>query len=225
MKYRPSHFLLSIVFALLTGCGNNKNETKTNQLTQGTDSLRRDSLVPEIRADDNIVLNDSLTDQLKPIRENFKRINAIARWTKIDSLDLWETTEGGEAKFYYAGNNLEKISVRHFGETFQQLAEYYLLNGQLSFVFEKAYRYNRPMYYDSVAMKESGDTEAFDFDKSIVVENRGYFKNEKLVHQINNDSSGSPDSGNLPDEEKRIKTEFGRLMKLQGESKGRPNTK
>ena len=44
--------------------------------------------------------SDSLTKKLKPIRNNFKRINAIKRWTSIVSKDLEETLEGGEAKYY-----------------------------------------------------------------------------------------------------------------------------
>ena len=44
--------------------------------------------------------SDSLTKRLKPIRANFKRINAINRWTSIVSKDIEETLEGGEAKYY-----------------------------------------------------------------------------------------------------------------------------
>lgn len=49
----------------------------------------------------------------------------------------FESTEGGEAKYYYQKNKLEKIITRIFGESGQILTEYYLLNGQLSFVYEK----------------------------------------------------------------------------------------
>jgi hypothetical protein len=59
-----------------------------------------------------------MVESLKPIRENFKRINSTSQWTTITQQELWESTEGGEAKFYYTGNKLEKIVTRHLGETY-----------------------------------------------------------------------------------------------------------
>ena len=31
----------------------------------------------------------------------YKGINSTENWTTIKTKDIWETTEGGEAKFYY----------------------------------------------------------------------------------------------------------------------------
>ena len=150
-----------------------------------------------------------MTERLKPIRANFKRINSISEWEAIYKKDLLESTEGGEAKFYYSHEQLEKITTRHFGETLQQLREYYLLNGQLSFVFEKSYNYNRPIYYDTTTMKENNDREAFDFEKSEIIEDRSYFEKGKLLHQINNQDCGSPFADDyLLGEQKRIKSDF-----------------
>ena len=157
--------------------------------------------------------NEYMADRLKPIRANFKRINSITNWTSIDTEESSESTEGGEAKFYYLNGQLEKIVTRHYGETFQLLTEYYLLNNQLSFVFEKRHKYNRPLYYDTTAMKENSDTEAFDFDKSEIIEDRSYFENGELLHQINNEDCGSPFSNDyLIEEQKRIKTYFDKLI-------------
>ncbi len=168
-----------------------------------------------IITEEDLPVNEYLTERLKPIRANYKRINSITNWTNIDTKELWETTEGGEAKYYYQKRQLEKITTRHFGETFQQLTEYYLMNGQLSFVFEKSYKYNRPMYYDTAAMKENNDTEAFDFEKSEIVEDRSYFENGKLLHQLNNQDCGSPFADDyLLEEQKRIKTGFEKLIEL-----------
>ena len=180
------------------------------------DSLKRDTVeLKETFNQEDFPVNEYLTEKLKPIRDNFKRINSIPKWTIIKTKDIWETTEGGEAKFYYLNGQLEKITTRHFGETFQLLAEYYLLKGQLSFVFEKSYKYNRPMYYDSTSMKENSDTEAFGFDKSEIVEDRSYFDKEKLLHQLNNQDCGSPFAASyLLEEQKRINTDFKKLIKL-----------
>ena len=102
--------------------------------------------------EEDVVENEYLINELEPIRANFKRINSTTAWTGIDTVDLWESTEGGLARYYYSNDTLHKIIVRQFGETFQYLAEYYLLNAQLSFVFEKRLEYNRPIYWDSTAM-------------------------------------------------------------------------
>lgn len=165
---------------------------------------------------DDIIVNEYLTKKLNPIRENFKRINSINNWTSRNKKDLWESTEGGEATFYYLNGVLEKIVAKIFGETFQQLSEYYLLNGKLSFVFEKSYKYNRPMYYDSIVMKENKDTVAFNFEMSEIIEDRSYFENGKLIHQLNNQDCGSPFADDyLLEEQKRIKTNFDKLVKLE----------
>jgi len=191
-------------------------ETQTDLGSVSVDSLQPDTIqLRETFNEEDLPVNEYLTERLKPIRENFKRINSFTNWTFIDTKELWETTEGGEVKYYYQNGQLEKIVTRHFGETFQQLNEYYLMNGQLSFVFEKTYKYNRPMYYDTTAMKENNDTEAFDFEKSEIVEDRSYFENGKLLHQLNNQDCGSPFADDyLLEEQKRIKTDFEKLIKL-----------
>lgn len=174
--------------------------------------------------EEDIPENEYLTDRLKLIRANFKRINSITNWTSIDTEELSESTEGGKAKFYYKNRQLEKIVTCNYGEIGQLLTEYYLLDEQLSFVFEKSYNYNRPFYYESTAMKENNDTEAFDFDKSEIIEDRSYFENGKLLHQINNQDCGSPFAdGYLLEEQKRIKTNFDKLVKQKKKKSSKLN--
>ncbi len=207
-----------LTFFLLTSCGQQKTEqtittvsdttTKNNAVTTDTIELK------ETFSEEDLPVNEYLTNRLKPIRANFKRINSITNWTSIDTKELSESTEGEEAKFYYQNGQLEKIATRHYGETFQLLTEYYLLKGQLSFVFEKRHKYNRPLYYDTTAMKENNDTEAVDIDKSEIIEDRSYFENGKLLHQINNQDCGSPFADDyLLEEQKRIKRDFDKLVK------------
>lgn len=117
--------------------------------------------------------------------------------------------------FYFQENKLEKIITRHFGETAQKLTEYYLLNGELSFVFEKLYKYNRSIYWDLKAKEENNDTEVFNFEKSEIMEDRSYFTDGKLLHQINNQDCGSPFASNyLLEEQERLLTEFRNLIIL-----------
>ncbi len=220
MKIKILFAIIPTVLIILVSCNSAKQKdasTKKETANVLTDTLHRDSIaLKETFKEDDVVYNEFATDSLKLIRQNFKRINSITKWSAVNKKDLWETTEGGEANFYYLNGVLEKIAARNYGETFQQLTEYYLLNKKLSFVFEKTYRYNRPMYYDSAAMKANNDTETFDMEKSGIIEDRSYFKNEILFHQVNNQDCGSPFAKSyLLKEQKRIKEDFNNLMKLE----------
>ena len=204
-----------LIFLSVFNLGYSQN-TKINASKEKQSTTRYDII--KARASFNkedLPVNEYLTDKLKPIRENFKRINSIEKWHFIKQRDLFESAEGGEAKYYYQKNKLEKIITRIFGESGQTLTEYYLLNEQLSFVYEKDYKYNRPLYYDTKAMKENNDTEAFDFDKSEITENRSYFVNGKLVHILNIEDCGAPFSSDyIAEEQKSILGEYLKLQKL-----------
>lgn len=224
-KFKPTlkQTIYILTFLLLTSCGQLNSEQTTPIITDTT-SISTNAITTNIVKTDIVELketlnkedlpvNDYLTERLKPIRANFKRINSIKNWTDIVVEELFESTEGGEAKYYYKNGRLEKIVARHYGETFQLLVEYYLLDGQLSFAFEKLRKYNRPLYYDTTAMRANNDTEAFDLSKSEIIEDRSYFEKGKLLHQINNEDCGSPLADNyLLEEQERIKADFSKLM-------------
>ena len=194
--------------------------------SENSRSVRIASILEKILSDTSIlrmtyreedtIYNEYLLERLKRIRENFKRINSIDKWSSITKEEFNESTEGGEASFYYSNQILEKIITRHYGEMFQRLTEYYLLHGKLSFVVEKTIRYNGPIYYDSVAMKENDDDQSFNLDSSKIEEDRSYFENNKLIHQVNNEDCGSPMAADyLLKEEKRILGKFESLMRAQ----------
>lgn len=157
-----------------------------------------------------------LKNRIKPIQANFKSINSITKWTSVKKKDIeGESAEGGEATFYYTDKGLEKVIARHYGEMGQMLIEYYLMNGQLSFVFEKEYRYNRPLFYDTKAMKENNDTEAFDFNKSEVITTRNYFENGNIIMISNTTGRGFNIGADYPSEQEKSLTEsFKKLLKL-----------
>jgi hypothetical protein len=218
-----TNILLAITAVFFFSCNSTKqNDTVSIEQSTATrlDTFRIDTaILKETFQQEDTAYNEYLAGRLKPIRENFKRINSISKWTSVDKKELDESTEGGEATFYYSNNVLEKIVTRHFGETFQQLTEYYLLNEQLSFVFEKSYKYNRPIYYDSTSMKENNDNQAFDFEKSEITEDRSYFDKGKLIHQVNNQDCGSPFANDyLLSEQKRITADIDKLNPLKKSS-------
>lgn len=220
MSKKLIYFILTLSTAFFIGCGTDNNNTFSTvgsiKPSAKIDSLFRDtSELKEAFNQEDLPVNEYLTDQLKPIRANFKRINSIAKWTTIKTKSNWETTEGEEAKFYFLNGQLEKITTRHFGKTFQLLTEYYLLNGKLSFVLSKSYKYNRPTQRDSTSIKTDINTKAIDLEKSEVVEDRSYFENGKLLHQINSQDCGSPFADDyLLGEQKRISADFEKLLKL-----------
>ncbi|MGE8432165.1 hypothetical protein [Chryseobacterium joostei] len=208
---------LSVLFILLTAISfiyaeNLQHGFSSSSVDRMGDTIR----IKESYKEKDTDANEYLKDRLKPIQYNFKRINSITNWTSIKKQNIeGESAEGGEATYYYKNKRLEKIMARHYGEMGQTLVEYYLLNGKLSFVFEKDYKYNRPLFYDVKAMKENNDTEAFDFEKSEIMETRNYFEKENLIHIVNSQDCGAPFSGSyMSEEEKDIKEDFKRLLKL-----------
>lgn len=126
-----------------------------------------------------------MVTRLKPIKENFKRINSITKWDKIERKDVFDkSSEGGEVSYYYSDNKLEKIVAIYYGESGKYISEYYLLDDTLSFVFEQEHRYNRPIYWTPETAKENGDSEAFDLKKSQISEIRSYFEKGKIIYQL-----------------------------------------
>ena len=180
MKKKLTYILASLAFLSVGAIDNTESLTNTAPSFVYTSNLQ----------DSNT--NESLSNRLKPIKENFKRINTITNWTAIDTKSLWESLEGGEIKYYYQNENLEKIITKHYGEMYQQLTEYYILDGQLSFVYTKHYKYY----------------ETFGLENSQIFENRSYFENGKLIYQINNPDKDTPFKGYLIEHVNNLKASF-----------------
>jgi hypothetical protein len=173
---------------------NNKvTETKTELSSASANCLKQDKIqLKETFNEEDLPLNEYLTERLKPIRVIFLQINSIINWTSINTEELCETTEGRKAKFYYQSGQLEKIVPDTLARLFNRLTDYYLMNEQLLFVFEKSYKYKRPIYNNTIAIKENNDSEVFEFDKSELIEDQSNFEKERLIHQFNNQDCGSP---------------------------------
>ncbi|MDM1061541.1 hypothetical protein HXZ62_03065 [Empedobacter falsenii] len=142
--------------------------------------------------------NDKVkSEEIKTIKANFSRINSIKNWTKIKEVETDDSTEGGFINYYFLNDKLKKIVVRKFGESGQYLAEYYLLNNKLSFVFEQDTTYNFPLYW-----KEFNDK------KSKIEEFRYYFEDRKLILFIGK-------SENYKTESENTLVEFDELIKIK----------
>lgn len=167
--------------------------------------------------DTSIVEDESeyMIEKLKPIRDYVNKIDSIKEWSLVLKKDIFLTTEGGEATFFNWNGKLKKVKTTEYGETFQKHSNYYLKNDSLLFVYERVIKYNRPFYHDSVAMKELGDDEAFDFNKSLIVETESYFENGKLIRSLDNQDCGAPYNDEYRNEERtRIFKEFKELKDL-----------
>jgi len=208
-------FKFAIGFLLMTAYG--CNGTQNNVVEVKLDSLQSsttDSVFDQKNSSSDEVIDTVSDRELVSIRENFKKINSIQKWTSVVTKELdEESTEGGEARYFYAKGKLEKITTWHFGEIFQAKTEYYLLENRLSFVYEKILRYNRPITFDSADMQKHGDSAVFDIKKSEPIEHRSYFKNGKLIYGINSPNPAKPLSKEeLLNEEKRLNETFESLL-------------
>ncbi len=154
-------------------------------------------------------------EKLVLIKAQVKRINEISEWTSIDERDLEQSTEGGTATYYFQQDTLLKIDVVHFGETGKAIQEFYTKDGQLSYVLETDYTYNRPITWDSTAMKENNNTEVFDMDQSEIMEEASYFDNGSLIQHTNSQDCGAPFATDyLKQIEADLKNEFESLKEL-----------
>lgn len=151
--------------------------------------------------------------KIQIIKENFKDINKITNWTSTNSIELTESTEGGELIACYDKSELKKLIVSIYGETYKQIQEYYLLKNKLSFVYHKFYKYNRPIYWDSTAMKDNKDDQVFDIGKSTIEEQRFYFDSDKMIQWINeNNTKENSSTKEFKDKETEIANDFNRLI-------------
>ena len=219
MTIKITNISLAAALLIFVGCNaaqQEETDLTRQELISDVDSLQTNTVVlKDTSQKQDTAYNEIIANTLTAIRANFKRINSIAKWASTQKKELNEATEGSEATFYFSNSGLEKIVTQHFGETFQRSTEYYLLADQLSFVFEKSVKYNRPLYYDSVAMKESNDNQVFDIKKSETDEYRSYFDKGKLIHKIIKQNSGSQSAdNNLSEEQKRITEAYIKLRAM-----------
>lgn len=156
-----------------------------------------------------------LYETLYPIRVYIAKIDSISNWSDSISKNVFLTTEGGEAVYYFLQDTLAKVEAFLFGEMFQKHLKYYLKSDTLVFAYEKEINYNRPIFWDSISMKEIYDNEAFDFNQSLIIETESYFENGDLVRSIDNQDCGAPYNSEYRNmERKRILEEFNELKKL-----------
>ena len=132
--------------------------------------------------------DDEELNIVRDIRAKFKTINEnISTYSKVEVDLMGHSTEGGYYLKYLDKNEIKKVSVTYYGETAKLEIEYYLWEGKVFFIFHQHFRYNSPIYLN-IDLPEEG-IEAYDENKTVVEENRYYFKDNKLIRWINNDKN------------------------------------
>ena len=99
MRNKLTYYILTFATVFFIGCGTdntNKKEiasdTTTTKTTVKVDSLQRDTVeLKETFNQEDLPVNEYLTERLKPIRGNFERCCSIAGWTTIIPVDLLST--------------------------------------------------------------------------------------------------------------------------------------
>jgi hypothetical protein len=125
---------------------------------------------------------------IKVIRDKCSHIrNNLDTYVTTKTVFSDESTEGAQGIAFYDCNELKLIEVIWFGEIGKKITEYYFDNGKLIFAFNKAFNYNRPIYWDEKIAKENEDNEVFNPKKTSVKEDRFYFRDERLFHWTNNE--------------------------------------
>jgi len=220
MNNHPLAYFVFVVYLSL-GCSNNPKLLSDNE--------KEKNVHQKIENKANSKKTTPLTEEEKEklvneIRENFNQINKIKKWSSIKNVELWDTAEGGEAKLYINTGEVRKIVIRRYGETFQSLQEYYLLDSKLSFVYEKIEKYNRPIYQDKKSMIEIGDNEMFDQKKSKFFESRKYFYNGNIIKRLNSRGHENPfDETTIIEDEKELLKDLNELLSSKKEHENRSN--
>ena len=156
----------------------------------------------------------NIEGKIAQIRKDFASTNAVKNYVIKEVEDPEQSTDGGVVKYYLQNGIVKKIVVEHFGESWNSLTEYYVKNGKVYFIFDKAEKYNVPYYVDSKWYKENElkNGEVFDKRKSKFSEQRYYFdENEKLIRYIGENKKVVENGQKLKEIEKDILKEYYRI--------------
>ena len=156
----------------------------------------------------------NIEGKIAQIRKDFASTNAVKNYVIKEVEDPEQSTDGGVAKYYLQNGIVKKILVEHFGESWNSLTEYYVKNGKVYFIFDKAEKYNMSYYVDSKWYKENEikNGEVFDKRKSKFSEQRYYFdENEKLIRYIGENKKVVENGQKLKEIEKDILNEYYRI--------------
>jgi len=122
---------------------------------------------PSVKAE-----KDSTELIILKIRKAYVSINADSKKYRISLKDIMGlSTEGGELKNYYDGDERKKSVLTLFGEMGKSIREYYFVGEQVFFCYERNTEYDKPIYSKDMRIKK-------------IEENRYYFNREKMIRWV-----------------------------------------
>jgi len=162
---------------------------------------------------DTTEIDENLLQKLQPIRENFESINSKNEWDSVVVKKMLIDDRNVRARLFYSEGEIEKIVIRHSVEDHQELTEFYLLNGELSFVYEKEYwylQYYKLDEYDEKKQKKEKYSIALESSN----ETKSYFENGILIYKWDKEDCCDPfPKFHLMNEEERITDIFNKIIK------------
>ena len=154
--------------------------------------------------------------KIAQIRKDFSSTNAVKNYVIKEDENSDQSADSGVVKYYFQDGVVKKIVAEYFGESGNNLTEYYIKNGKVYFIFDKTEKYNVPYYVDSKWYKENEikNGEIFDKRKSKFFEKRYYFdENEKLIRYIDENKKIVENGKKLREIEKNMLKEYFRIKK------------
>lgn len=119
------------------------------------------------------------------INKKVEKIDEIRNWSRVDSIEIYKSSEGGIIYYYYLEKDLKKIISKYYGENGKNINNYYLSGKELIYYASEYYKYNRPIYYDFLVMIENNDSVYFDINKSRIDTNFYYFSKGQMKQYYN----------------------------------------
>ena len=77
----------------------------------------------------------NIEGKIAQIRKDFASTNAVKNYVIKEVEDSEQSTDGGVAKYYLQDGVVKKIVAEYFGESGNNLTEYYIKNGKVYFIF------------------------------------------------------------------------------------------
>ena len=158
--------------------------------------------------------NSNVRSKIAQIRKEYTSTNAEKNYTVKEIEDNEQSVEGGIIKYYFQNGIVKKIITEYFGETWRGTTEYYIKNGKVYFIFERAEKYKVPYYTNDDWYRENDVEigEVFDSKKSEIFEKRYYFdENMKLIRYTDENKKNIENVQKLKEIEKEILNEYFRI--------------
>lgn len=119
---------------------------------------------------------DSTEFWIKKINTEYININKDSSKFRLEQKSITgQSSEGGALEKFYDGKILRKVVLTLYGETGKLVCEYYFLNQQVILIYDKTVTYKSPIYMEKPVVKSRE-------------ENKFYFKDQRLIRWIGNDS-------------------------------------